>query len=71
MESDALVRRAARGDLDAFETLVQIHQHRIYALALRMTGSEEDAKDMAQEALLRIYRKLPDFRAEANFGTWV
>ena len=71
MESDALVRRAARGDLDAFEALVQIHQHRIYALALRMTGSEEDAKDMAQEALLRIYRKLPDFRAEANFGTWV
>ena len=71
MDTDAyLVRRAQKGDADAFEALVQAHINAIYALALRMTGSSEDAKDMAQEALLRIYRSLSSFRVEANFSTW-
>ncbi|MDR3085813.1 MAG: sigma-70 family RNA polymerase sigma factor [Christensenellaceae bacterium] len=66
-----LLRRAAAGDGQAFAELMEERQHAIYALALRMMGSRDDASDMAQEALLRIYRNLGSFRAEANFSTWV
>ncbi|MDR2513804.1 MAG: sigma-70 family RNA polymerase sigma factor [Christensenellaceae bacterium] len=65
-----LLRRAAAGDGKAFAELMQERQHAIYALALRMMGSREDALDMAQEALLRIFQNLGAFRAEASFSTW-
>ncbi len=72
MDKDTLlVRRAASGDADAFETLVSGHLNRVYALCLRMTGSRQDAQDLAQEVLLRVYRSLPTFRSEADFGTWL
>lgn len=72
METDALlVRHASQGDAIAFETLMESHQHTIYALCLRMMGSRQDALDMAQEAMLRIYRSLGSFKAQANFSTWI
>lgn len=66
-----LVRRAQGGDLKAFESLVQMHEMKIYNLALRMTGNPEDAQDLAQEAFLTAFRRLGEFRMESRFSTWM
>lgn len=66
-----LLRRAARGDRYAFERLVEPELGRLFTLAARLLGSEADAADAVQEALLRAWLALPRFRAEARFGTWL
>ena len=66
-----LVRRYVGGDRSAFTGLVERHERRVYNLALRMTGREEDARDATQEAFLTALRKLSSFRGEAAFTTWM
>jgi RNA polymerase sigma-70 factor (ECF subfamily) len=66
-----LVRRYLSGDRGAFAMLVERHERRVYNLALRMTGREEDARDATQEAFLTALRKLSSFRGEAAFTTWM
>ncbi len=66
-----LVRRFVSGDRAAFAVLVERHERRVYNLALRMTGREEDARDASQEAFLTALRKLSSFRGEAAFATWL
>ena len=66
-----LVRRYLSGDRAAFAALVERHERRVYNLALRMTGREEDARDAAQDAFLTVLRKLSTFRGEAAFTTWL
>lgn len=70
-EEKTLVARAKKGEMDAFEELVTAYERRVYALALRSSGSEEDAKDISQEVFLRIYRAIDSFRGESGFSTWV
>jgi RNA polymerase sigma-70 factor (ECF subfamily) len=66
-----LVRRFLSGDRAAFAALVERHERRVYNLALRMTGREEDARDATQDAFLTVLRKLSSFRGEAAFTTWL
>jgi len=66
-----LVRRFLSGDRAAFAILVERHERRVYNLALRMTGREEDARDATQDAFLTALRKLSSFRGEAAFTTWL
>jgi len=66
-----LVRRFLSGDRAAFAALVERHERRVYNLALRMTGREEDARDATQDALLTVLNKLSSFRGEAAFTTWL
>ena len=66
-----VVERVRSGDADAFEALVLEHQKKVYNLALRMVGSEEDAKDMAQEAFIRAYSSLDSFRGDSKFSVWL
>jgi RNA polymerase sigma-70 factor, ECF subfamily len=68
---EALAGRAARGDAAAFEELVRRHQDRLYTLALRVTGSDADARDCVQEGLIAAWRGLRGFRGDARFSTWV
>lgn len=68
---EALARRAARGEADAFEQLVIRHQHKLYTLALRVTGSDADARDCVQEGLLAAWRSIGRFRGDAQFSTWM
>lgn len=69
-EEALLIRRAKKGDADAFEALVAPLEQKLYALCLRMLTSREDALDCAQDAMLRIWRSMGTFREQASFGTW-
>jgi RNA polymerase sigma-70 factor (ECF subfamily) len=66
-----LVRRAQQGDQRAFAELVERHQPRLFTLAARELGSAADAEDALQETMIRAWRALPRFRAEASFSTWL
>ncbi len=66
-----LVALAKEGDQQAFEELVRATYVDTYTLALRLTGDEEDARDVVQESYLRAYKGLKRFRGEARFSTWM
>lgn len=66
-----LIRAAQQGDQVAFEELVRLYDQSVLRLALNLVRSEEDARDIYQEAFLKIYRSLGSFRFECSFYTWV
>ena len=66
-----LVELAREGDEAAFEALIRVHQDRLYAIALRMTGHVQDAQDVLQDALLHAWQALPRFRQDAAVLTWL
>lgn len=66
-----LVTAAKTGDRRAFDELVRASYADTYTLAFRLTGNEEDARDVVQEAYLRAWRGLKRFREEAQFTTWL
>ncbi len=68
---DELVGRARRGDRDAVARLYERHASRVYAVARRLAGDDEQAADWAQEAWIRVFRALPSFRGESRFTTWL
>ncbi len=70
--SDAeLVEAACEGDRDAFDALASRHQGRLTAVVRGMVDHPQDAEDVVQDALLRAWRAMPTFRAEAAFSTWL
>jgi RNA polymerase sigma-70 factor (ECF subfamily) len=66
-----LVRQAQTGDLEAFDELVVRYQERIYALVYHMTSNHEDANDLAQEAFVKAWKALRNFKGDSSFYTWV
>lgn len=66
-----VIKRAVKGDADAFEQLVLAYQTPIYNLCLRMTGNPEDAADLSQETFLKVWKSLASFHFEAAFSTWL
>jgi len=66
-----LVKRARRGDLGAYDQLVQRYQQRIYATIYHMTANHEDANDLAQEAFIKAFQALKSFKGGSSFYTWV
>jgi RNA polymerase sigma-70 factor (ECF subfamily) len=68
---EQLVRKAQKSDSRAFAELVERHHGRLYTLAVRELGSAADAEDAVQETMIRAWRALPRFRAEASFSTWL
>jgi RNA polymerase sigma-70 factor (ECF subfamily) len=67
----ALVDRAQRGDLEAFESLVNRYERKIFRLAQNITQNKEDAEDVMQEAFVKAYQHLPDFQRNSRFYTWL
>ena len=65
------IAAAQQGDLDAFETLVRLHQACVFATAWRLLGNETEADDVAQEVWIRVFRALPRFRLASRFSTWL
>ena len=68
---DSLIRAAQRGDQDAFEQLVRTYDQSVLRLAMNLLRSPEDARDVYQEAFLRVYRNLHSFRFDCSFHTWL
>ncbi|MBI4546126.1 MAG: RNA polymerase sigma factor [Gemmatimonadetes bacterium] len=68
---ESLVRQAAAGDERAFGALVRQFYHQIHRWALVMAGDADEADDVTQEVLLRLYRYLPGYRGRARFSTWL
>jgi RNA polymerase sigma-70 factor, ECF subfamily len=66
-----LIREAQKGSRTAFDTLVRQYDQAVLRLALHLTGSEPDAQDIHQEAFLKAYRYLGNFRFECSFYTWI
>jgi RNA polymerase sigma-70 factor, ECF subfamily len=66
-----LIREAQAGSRVAFDTLVRQYEHQVLRLALHLTGSEHDAEDIYQEAFLKAYRYIGNFRFECSFYTWI
>src|SRR5437899_5944736 len=68
---DSLIRAAQAGDQDAFEQLVRTYDQSVLRLAMNLLRSPEDARDVYQEAFLRVYRNLHAFRFDCSFHTWL
>src|SRR5271169_4963711 len=66
-----LIREAQQGSRAAFDILVRQYDQAVLRLALHLTGSEQDAQDIHQEAFLKAYRYLGNFRFECSFYTWI
>ncbi len=70
-EDRELIVRAQKGDAKAFRSLVDRHQRRAYAIALGLVRDPNDAREIVQEAFLRVYRGLPTFQGSSSFFTWL
>jgi len=70
-EPQILVDRARDGDRDAFGELVALHQKEVYTLAVRLVRDRDQASDVAQDAFIRAWRAMPNFRGDAKFSTWL
>jgi RNA polymerase sigma-70 factor (ECF subfamily) len=67
----SLVRRVQRGDRGAFDALVLKYQHKVVKLVMRYVRNPAEAEDIAQEAFIKAYRALPQFRGDSAFYTWL
>lgn len=71
MDEASLIRAAQQGDQDAFASLVQSYDQNVLRIAMNLLRSPEEAKDVYQEAFLRVYRNLHSFRFDCSFPTWL
>lgn len=71
LDDVALVQRARTGDVEAFGVLVERHRRAVFRAALAAVGSPTEADDVAQDAFVTAFEKLPGFRGEASFKTWL
>ncbi|MDT7543466.1 MAG: polymerase sigma-70 factor, subfamily [Acidobacteriota bacterium] len=66
-----LARRAAAGDMGAFEEIYRLHQRRVYSLCLRMTQNAAESEDLSQEVFVHLFKTINSFRGESHFTTWL
>lgn len=66
-----LIKRSQNGDIDAFEALISDNTRFVYNIALKMLKNKEDAEDISQEALIKVYRNIDSFNMESSFKTWM
>jgi RNA polymerase sigma-70 factor (ECF subfamily) len=71
LDEASLIRAVQRGDQDAFEQLVRAYDQSVLRLAVNLLRSQEDARDVFQEAFLRVFRSIDSFRFDCSFHTWL
>ena len=70
-QEQALIRAVLAGNTNAYQTLVEAHQGRVYGLAVRMLGNEREAEDAAQDAFVQAFTKLRSYNPDWRFKTWI
>jgi len=71
MDELEIIKRVLAGDANAFEEIVLANQKNVYNLALKMTKNDDDAQDISQEAFIKAYNQLGNFRAESKLSVWL
>lgn len=71
LDDNALVKRAKKGEREAFEELVVRHGEKVYARAYSMVRNEDEALDLSQEAWVRGWQRLEQFQGDSSFATWI
>lgn len=66
-----LIDMSKSGNIDAFELLIENYQKKVFNIAYRVIGNYDDANDLAQEVLIRIFKSIGGFREQSSFSTWV
>ncbi|KGG81209.1 RNA polymerase subunit sigma-24 [Caloranaerobacter azorensis H53214] len=66
-----LIKKSSEGDVDAFEELIKDYEKRAYNIAYRLLKNSEDAMDVVQEAFIKIYKSIREFKFKSSFSTWV
>ena len=69
--TEAIIRKASQGDVDAFEVIYRQYSRFVYNVALRVVRTQEAAEEVVQEVFISVFRKLKDFRFRASLKTWV
>ena len=67
----SLMARVKAGEIAAFETLIETHQHRVIGTIARMLGDEVEAEDIAQQVFVRVWKSAPRYQPTAKFTTWL
>jgi len=70
-EDGAIVERCLRGDTPAFSRLVERYERVLFSVALRMLGEPEDARDATQDAFVKVFQRLGDYKPEHRFFSWI
>jgi RNA polymerase sigma-70 factor, ECF subfamily len=71
LEDRALVERVQAGDKEAFRQLVERHQRRAFSIAMGLVRDESDARELVQDAFLRVYKNIGTFQGQSSFFTWL
>jgi RNA polymerase sigma-70 factor (ECF subfamily) len=66
-----LIERSKKGDIEAFEKLVEAYQKKVFNIALGMLNNYDDASDIAQEVFIRVFKSIKSFKGESAFSTWL
>ncbi len=66
-----LVQKCKNGDIRSFELLIESYQKKIFNIAFRMLGNQEDALDVTQEVFIKIYKSISSFKEESSLSTWI
>ncbi len=67
----SLIEKVKKGDISSFEALIAPYQKKAFNIAYRMLGNLEDANDVTQEAMIKIYKSIAGFQGKSSFSTWV
>lgn len=66
-----LIEKSKQGDIDSFEKLIRDHQQLAFNIAYRMLGNIEDAKDVSQDAFIKIFKSINSYKGDSSFSTWL
>lgn len=70
-KENVLIEKSKKGDIHAFETLIEAYQKKVFNIAFGMLHNYEDANDAAQEVFIRVFKSIKNFKGESSFSTWL
>ena len=71
MDESDLVRKALDGDVEAFDSLVDVYRAKVYSIAYQISGNRDDAEDICQESFIKLHRSIRTYSSNHKFVTWL